>query len=88
MAAMDWSQRVEALYRADADRLWRTLYAWSADADIANESVAEAYAQALRRGPEVRDPGRMGLAQRLPDRRRCTAGSPLGDVSAAERSRL
>lgn len=43
MAAMNWSQRVEALYRADADGLWRALYAWSADADIANESVAEAY---------------------------------------------
>lgn len=56
MALVDWSQSVEALYRQDADRLWRAVYAFAGDPDIASEAVADAYAQALRRGPVVRDP--------------------------------
>lgn len=56
VAMVDWRQGVEALYRADADRLWRAVYAYAGDPDLASESVAEAYAQALRRGPAVRDP--------------------------------
>lgn len=55
-ALMDWRQSVEALYRTDAERLWRAVYAYAADPDIASESVAEAYAQTLRRGTAVRDP--------------------------------
>ena len=47
---------VEALYRADAPRLWRAVYAWAGDAEIASDAVAEAYAQVLRRGEAVRDP--------------------------------
>lgn len=54
--SIDWRQSVEALYRADAERLWRAVYAYASDPDIASESVAEAYAQALRRGTAVRDP--------------------------------
>src|SRR5687768_8484879 len=52
----DWSQTVETLYRQESDRLWRAIYAFAADPDIASEAVADAYAQALRRGPAVRDP--------------------------------
>src|SRR5262245_59195877 len=47
---------IEALYRADADRLWRAIYAFASDAEIASDAVAEAYAQLLRRGDAVRDP--------------------------------
>ena len=47
---------VEALYRADAPKLWRAVYAWSGDLDIASEAVAEAYAQVVARGDAVRDP--------------------------------
>jgi RNA polymerase sigma-70 factor (ECF subfamily) len=46
---------VEALYRADAERLWRAVFAFCADPDIASDSVAEAYAQLIRRGEAVRD---------------------------------
>jgi hypothetical protein len=46
---------VEALYRVDADRLWRALFAFCADPDIASDSLAEAYAQLIRRGEAVRD---------------------------------
>jgi RNA polymerase sigma-70 factor (ECF subfamily) len=56
VAVIDWRQNVEGLYRADGDRLWRAVYAYAADPDIASESVAEAYAQAIRRGSAVRDP--------------------------------
>lgn len=47
---------VEALYRSDADRLWRAIYAFSGDREIASDAVAEAYAQLIRRGASVRDP--------------------------------
>ncbi len=52
----DWSETVETLYRQESDRLWRAIYAFAADPDIASEAVADAYAQALRRGSAVRDP--------------------------------
>jgi RNA polymerase sigma factor (sigma-70 family) len=47
---------VEALYRSDSPRLWRAVYAWAGDAEVASDAVAEAYAQVLRRGGAVRDP--------------------------------
>lgn len=47
---------VEALYRAEAPRLWRAVFAWAGDAEVASDAVAEAYAQVLRRGAAVRDP--------------------------------
>jgi RNA polymerase sigma-70 factor (ECF subfamily) len=48
-------ESVEAVYRADADRLWRAVYAYAADTEIASDAVAEAYAQVLHRGLAVRD---------------------------------
>jgi RNA polymerase sigma-70 factor (ECF subfamily) len=47
---------VEALYRADAERLWRALYAFAGDADIASDALNEAYVQVIGRGDAVRDP--------------------------------
>ncbi|HZM73942.1 MAG TPA: sigma-70 family RNA polymerase sigma factor [Candidatus Polarisedimenticolia bacterium] len=74
---------IEALYRADADRLWRAVYAFAGDAEIASDAVAEAYAQVLRRGSAVRDPGawvwrtafRISRGE-LKDRRRDLSASP------------
>ena len=54
--AIDSRRSLEALYRADAERLWRAVFAYAADPDIASEAVAEAYAQALGRGAAIRDP--------------------------------
>jgi RNA polymerase sigma-70 factor (ECF subfamily) len=51
-----WSERVRASYDEVRGPLWRALVAWSASPDVADEAVAEAFAQLLRRGPEVRDP--------------------------------
>jgi RNA polymerase sigma-70 factor, ECF subfamily len=53
---LDVRKGVEAVYRADADRLWRAVYAFAGDAEIASDSVAEAFAQLLGRGAAVRDP--------------------------------
>jgi RNA polymerase sigma-70 factor (ECF subfamily) len=55
-ATADGIGRVEAVYREDGDRLWRALLAYSGDADIASDAVAEAFAQALQRGTAIRDP--------------------------------
>ncbi len=46
---------VEAVYRQDGDRLWRALYAFAGNENVASDAVAEAFAQALRRGSAIRD---------------------------------
>jgi RNA polymerase sigma-70 factor (ECF subfamily) len=46
---------LEAVYRQDGSRLWKALYAFAGDEDVASDAVAEAFAQALRRGPAIRD---------------------------------
>ncbi len=56
VAVAEPNEGVEAVYRADAERLWRAIYAFAGDADIASDAVAEAYAQVLNRGAAVRDP--------------------------------
>src|SRR5947209_3366519 len=47
---------VERLYRDDGARLWRAILFLSGDPEIANDAVAEAFAQALARGSEIRSP--------------------------------
>jgi RNA polymerase sigma-70 factor (ECF subfamily) len=46
---------IEAVYRQDGDRLWRALYAFAGNEDVASDAAAEAFAQALRRGSAIRD---------------------------------
>ena len=46
---------VEGVYRSVSGRMWRALFAFSGDADVASDAVAEAFAQALRRDGEIRD---------------------------------
>jgi RNA polymerase sigma-70 factor (ECF subfamily) len=53
---VDWRRRIELLYREHGDRLWRAVYMFGGDAELASDAVAEAYAQALRRGKAIRDP--------------------------------
>jgi RNA polymerase sigma factor (sigma-70 family) len=57
VAVIDARPDIEGLYRADGDRLWRAIYAFAGDPEIASDAVAEAYAQLLRRGSAVRAPG-------------------------------
>lgn len=51
-----WADRVHDAYRATRAPLWRAVVAWSGSPDVADEAVAEAFAQLLRRGDDVRDP--------------------------------
>jgi len=47
---------VEELYLQQGDTLWRAILAFSGDRAVADDVVAEAFAQLLRRGDAVRDP--------------------------------
>ena len=47
---------LELLYREHGGRLWRAVMGFVGDREVANDAVAEAFAQALRRGDELRDP--------------------------------
>ena len=47
---------IEAIYRQEADRLWRALFAYAGDPEIASDAVSESFAQAIRRGSAIRDP--------------------------------
>jgi RNA polymerase sigma-70 factor (ECF subfamily) len=74
---------VEALYREDGTRLWRAVRAYAADSTVADDAVAEAFAQLLRRGAEVREPQRWVwraafkiASGELQRRRRDVSGAP------------
>jgi RNA polymerase sigma factor (sigma-70 family) len=47
---------LERVYRADGERLWRSLVLSFGDPELAADAMAEAFAQALRRGTAIRDP--------------------------------
>jgi RNA polymerase sigma-70 factor, ECF subfamily len=48
-------RRVRSVYETDHARLWRSLYAYTGSRSIADDAAAEAFAQVMRRGDEVRD---------------------------------
>ncbi len=48
-------ERVRQVYETDHARLWRSVYGFARSRHVADEAVAEAFAQALRRGDELRD---------------------------------
>ena len=50
------NREIELLYREHGDRMWRALLAFTGNPDVASDAVAEAFAQALRRGDALRDP--------------------------------
>jgi RNA polymerase sigma-70 factor (ECF subfamily) len=50
------AERVRAAYEAVHAPLWRAVLAYSGSADVADDAVAEAFAQLLRRGVAVDDP--------------------------------
>lgn len=55
-ATVEARRDLEVLYREHGNRLWWALVAFSGDREIASDAEAEAFAQALRRGPELRNP--------------------------------
>jgi len=46
------------LYEREAGRLWRAVYGFAQDREIASDAVAEAFAQCIRRSKDVRSPAR------------------------------
>ena len=52
------AERLRVAWEAHHARLWRAVLAWSGDRDIASDAVAEAFAQASRRGDAIDDIGR------------------------------
>jgi RNA polymerase sigma-70 factor, ECF subfamily len=49
---------LEQLYRDEGARLWRALVAFSGDREVASDAVSEAFAQAIGRESQLRDPQR------------------------------
>ena len=47
---------LERVYRADGERLWRSLGLSFGDPELDAHAMTEAFAQALRRGTAIRDP--------------------------------
>ena len=56
--AAEAHSRLERVYRQHGARLWRAVLMFAGDPDVASDAVAEAFAQALRRGAALRDPER------------------------------
>jgi len=50
--------RLEDVYEEDGARLWKAVYLYAADREVASDAVAEAFAQALRRGNDLHAPER------------------------------
>jgi RNA polymerase sigma-70 factor (ECF subfamily) len=49
---------LDGLYREQAPRMWRALTAFTGSRDMAQDAVAEAFAQAIARGGEIHSPER------------------------------
>jgi RNA polymerase sigma-70 factor (ECF subfamily) len=49
------SESVERLYRNQGGRVWSAVFAYAGDHGVADDAVAEAFAQLIRRGDDVRD---------------------------------
>lgn len=54
--ASEIRDRIEAIYRDQGDRIWRAVWAYSHDTEVASDAVAEAFAQALARGDAITSP--------------------------------
>jgi len=49
-------RQLESVFQEEAPRLWRSLLLATGSREVADDAVSEAFAQALRRGAEIRDP--------------------------------
>jgi RNA polymerase sigma factor (sigma-70 family) len=47
---------VERLYREHGARLWRAVFAFSGDREVASDAVSEAFLQVIHRGEDVHSP--------------------------------
>jgi len=56
--ALSLVDELDRIYRKQATRMWRALTAYSGNRDLAQDAVAEAFAQAIARGTAIRSPER------------------------------
>jgi RNA polymerase sigma-70 factor (ECF subfamily) len=54
-AIRDDEQTVESVYREQGTRLWRAVFAYTGNREVADDAVAEAFTQLLHRGDEIRE---------------------------------
>jgi RNA polymerase sigma-70 factor, ECF subfamily len=57
-AGVERGGELERLYRDRGATMWRAVLAFAGDPEVASDTVAETFAQALRRGAEIRQPER------------------------------
>lgn len=50
------SADIEELFRSEGPKIWRALLAYAGDPDVANDAVAEAFAQALAHASRLHSP--------------------------------
>jgi RNA polymerase sigma-70 factor (ECF subfamily) len=58
VARVESDEDLDRVYREHGERLWRAVFAFAGDREVASDAVAEAFAQCLARSVAVRDPGR------------------------------
>ena len=81
------ADRIRDVYEAQHVRLWRAVAVWGGSSEVADEAVAETFAQLLRRGEAVEDPVAWAwrtafrIAAGELKRRRADLGGEIGDVS-------
>ena len=56
--SLESGPELERLFETEAKRIWRALVAYTGDREVASDAMAEAFAQALARGDELRSPQR------------------------------
>ena len=78
---------IREVYEAQHVRLWRAVAVWAGSSEVADEAVAETFAQLVRRGEAVEDPVAWAwrtafrIAAGDLQRRRAEVGGELGEVS-------
>lgn len=79
------------VYEAQHVRLWRAVALWSGSSEVADEAVAETFAQLLRRGEAVHDPAAwvwrtaFRIAAAELQRGRARSGPQVGEISLPAR---
>jgi RNA polymerase sigma-70 factor, ECF subfamily len=56
LVVRDSRAAIERVYREEGTRVWRAVLLFTGDREIASDATAEAFAQALRRGDQLRSP--------------------------------
>lgn len=56
VGVIEGESNLEEVFRADGSKMWRALFAYTGDREVASDALAEGFAQALARGADLRSP--------------------------------